>query len=400
MSSAILSRWAALAGLLFLAGCQTTGGNVPPPGAQSRLTGSVTYRERMALPPDATIAVRLEDVSRADAPATVIAEQKIVAEGRQVPIPFELSYAPEGIEPNRRHALRAEIRDAEGTLLFTTTTQHAALVAGAPTDNIEIRVERVAATPTATDAPIGDWRLIAIQKAGAPEVIVSDDLPYTMSFGSDGRVSGKAHCNSYGGAYAARADGQLKITGMAATLMACMAPSLADAFLVAVGEVSRYETDEAGLRLTTAGGTVLRLTRPSVTASPPPEAAPTDPASTPEASLATVASPGLSKPWVDAASRGVRFRALGNEPSWVLEITDKSLTMITDLGQRKTGFALAAPVVKGDTTIWRSGGTGEGLVAVVQRKPCADDMSGEAMDAIAAVTFEGATYKGCGRFLD
>ena len=41
------------------------------------LTGQLSYRERIALLPGSTAIVRLEDVSRADAPSTVIASETI-----------------------------------------------------------------------------------------------------------------------------------------------------------------------------------------------------------------------------------------------------------------------------------------------------------------------------------
>ena len=72
---------------------------VQPEGANPfTVTGTVTYLQRMALPPSAVIEVKFQDVFRADAPATVIAEQKITAEGKQVPIPFELRYEPTRID--------------------------------------------------------------------------------------------------------------------------------------------------------------------------------------------------------------------------------------------------------------------------------------------------------------
>src|SRR3990172_1248087 len=40
--------------------------------AASAVTGTASYRERIALPPDAVFEATLEDVSRADAPAEVI----------------------------------------------------------------------------------------------------------------------------------------------------------------------------------------------------------------------------------------------------------------------------------------------------------------------------------------
>ena len=46
------------------------------------MTGEVSYRERIALPPNAMLTVRLSDVSLADAPESVIAEQKIDPAGQ------------------------------------------------------------------------------------------------------------------------------------------------------------------------------------------------------------------------------------------------------------------------------------------------------------------------------
>ena len=80
--------------VLFLAGCTSTP-VVPATGtgtATSKVTGSVTYRERIALPPSAVVTVKLVDVSLADAPSVLIAEQVIRTEGRQVPFEFALDY--------------------------------------------------------------------------------------------------------------------------------------------------------------------------------------------------------------------------------------------------------------------------------------------------------------------
>ena len=74
--------------------------SLPSPGRSSpMITGTVTYRVRMALPANAAIDVRLEDVSRADAPAVIVAENIFAAAGKQVPIPFQLPYSPGDIRP-------------------------------------------------------------------------------------------------------------------------------------------------------------------------------------------------------------------------------------------------------------------------------------------------------------
>jgi uncharacterized lipoprotein YbaY len=83
------------------------------------LRGTVTYRQRSALPAGAVVTVEFVDISRADAPATVMASQTIKTQGEQVPIPFFLSPIPGKLDPKRRYGVRATITVA-GTLKFTT----------------------------------------------------------------------------------------------------------------------------------------------------------------------------------------------------------------------------------------------------------------------------------------
>ncbi len=110
--------------------------------ADATVTGTVLYLERIALPPNAIITVRLVDVSRADAPAIVIAEQQITLGDRQVPVPFVLTYDTARIDPRFSYAVQARI-EVDGTLLFINTERYAVITQGNPTQR-EIIVRRVA----------------------------------------------------------------------------------------------------------------------------------------------------------------------------------------------------------------------------------------------------------------
>ena len=114
-----------------------------PRGERATLSGTVVYRERMALPVNATIDVRLLDVSLQDAPSKVLAQQTIEAAGKSVPIPYGLDYDPSQVRDGMSYAVRAEIRSADGKLLWTTDTVHPVLTRGAPNADVEIRVVRV-----------------------------------------------------------------------------------------------------------------------------------------------------------------------------------------------------------------------------------------------------------------
>ncbi|MGE0463921.1 MAG: YbaY family lipoprotein [Vicinamibacterales bacterium] len=100
------------------------------------LTGTVAYRTRQALPAGAVVEVRLVDVSRADAPADVVARQVLVTKGEQVPVPFSVTYAPGSLESGRRYAMQATIAIDNRVRFRSTTLQ---VVAAGGTD----------ATPTA-----------------------------------------------------------------------------------------------------------------------------------------------------------------------------------------------------------------------------------------------------------
>ena len=112
--------------VLALAACAAV------PADQAEVTGTAAYRERILLPPGHVLTVRLEDVSLADAPSRTLAEQVTPLEGRAPPYAFNLAYDPAEIRENHSYAVRAEIRDPEGRLRFTTDTRHSVITGGAP----------------------------------------------------------------------------------------------------------------------------------------------------------------------------------------------------------------------------------------------------------------------------
>ena len=121
-----------LYGITILAGC---GGS-----SESVVTGSVTYLQRIALPQDAVVTVRIEDVSKADAPAEAVGEQVIQTIGAQVPIPFSVPYDPDKIIDNHTYSLRVRIEDGTGKLLFINDTSISVVTNGNPTQDIEVIV--------------------------------------------------------------------------------------------------------------------------------------------------------------------------------------------------------------------------------------------------------------------
>ena len=78
------------------------------PGASAKVAGAATYKERIAIPPNAVFEATLEDVSKADAKSEVLGRARIEAPGNP-PIAFEIAYDPARIEARRRYVVRARI---------------------------------------------------------------------------------------------------------------------------------------------------------------------------------------------------------------------------------------------------------------------------------------------------
>lgn len=128
-------------GALLVSAC-----NQPPAPAGASISGTATYRERMALPPDAVFEVRLEDVSRADAAAQVIATTRIESPGNP-PFAFTLDYDPAQIDATHRYSIRARVLHGD-ELMFTSDT-HTPLPA-ADASPLEILMVRAGAGRMAT----------------------------------------------------------------------------------------------------------------------------------------------------------------------------------------------------------------------------------------------------------
>ena len=125
--------------ILLLSACA---GSSPMPGAGATavVTGTVTYRERMLLPPDAVIQVSLLDVSLMDVPAKLISRQEIRPE-HAVPVAFSLPYDPEAIDGRMTYAVQARISSGD-RLLFITDTSYQVLTRGRP-DHVDLVLKRV-----------------------------------------------------------------------------------------------------------------------------------------------------------------------------------------------------------------------------------------------------------------
>jgi uncharacterized lipoprotein YbaY len=112
-----------------------------PPVAADAVTvsGSVFYRERIAMPAGAAVVVRVLDVSRADAPATTLGETRIEPE-TQVPVPFTVTVPRAAFTATGSYAVAARI-EVDGEPAWVSDTHHPVSPDG-PTE-VDIMVRRV-----------------------------------------------------------------------------------------------------------------------------------------------------------------------------------------------------------------------------------------------------------------
>lgn len=220
--------------------------------ATTTLRGTVSYRERIALPPTAVVEVKLLDVSLADAPARTIAETRVPVGSRSV-VRYSLRFDRSRILSRRSYALQARITDGD-RLLFINATRHTVFAGGA--NNTDIRVEHVGAPapapapqPSAPAAPIGRWLAEDIRGGG-----VIDRLQTVLDIAADGTITGTGGCN--------RIRGKATITGdaisfgpMISTKMAC-SPAVMNQeqkFLSALHDVRTWRIDSARRKLSLLG---------------------------------------------------------------------------------------------------------------------------------------------------
>jgi putative lipoprotein len=136
-----MSKHCSILAAVLLTGCAAASVAPTGGGATAKVTGTITYRERIALSPDAVITVRLVDVSRADAPAVLLGEQVITAGGRQVPFSFEIPYDPARIDERMSYAVQARIEEG-GELRFISDQHYAVITRGAST-HVDLRLRSV-----------------------------------------------------------------------------------------------------------------------------------------------------------------------------------------------------------------------------------------------------------------
>lgn len=258
------TRTALLAAAVICAGC-TSGASEMTQSQPLTISGELSYRARIALPPHSEALIELRDDTVPAAP--VLAEQRFVLDGRQVPIPFELLVEAANLD-GRSYALHGGIL-IDGKPAWTSVTLPVSARPG------QLDVGTLMMTPVTVDTPaspcdtVGGCEPVAALQ-GEEWVVediagggIIDNSRVTLQFGAAGQLNGRASCNSYHGRYD-QTGSNLSVSGIAGTLMAC-APALMQQeqnFFGVLRDINRFEFSADGaLLLRTADGRSLLARR-------------------------------------------------------------------------------------------------------------------------------------------
>jgi len=106
--------------------------------------------------------------------------------------------------------------------------------------------------------------------------------------------------------------------------------------------------------------------------------------------------------WEQAKAEGVHFRAVGNEPGWLVEVRDdKRIKFVNDYGD----LEIKAPVddlwlgPAGEDKIYYVENEAVQFQVIIMKKSYQDTMSGESYPYQVRVVFPNKSYVGGGRLL-
>jgi len=85
------------------------------------LSGRVRAPRDVRLPAGSTVSVAIEDITRLDAPSRTVLNVSFPA--TRLSTPYQMQFNPVRLSPRRVYAVTARVKDADGRLIYLTTTQ-------------------------------------------------------------------------------------------------------------------------------------------------------------------------------------------------------------------------------------------------------------------------------------
>jgi len=108
----------------------------------------------------------------------------------------------------------------------------------------------------------------------------------------------------------------------------------------------------------------------------------------------------VDNPWDEARLLGSTFRAVGQEPGWVLDVFQGGLRYLGDYGATLLVFPALAPFPTDLTAAeYQAAVNSTSLKLTIREAQCTDTMSGEQFTHEVTLTIDGRELRGCGRRL-
>ena len=223
---------------------------------RTTIAAELFYRERIALPPGA-VAVATVEIAGSD---TVVAETRDELDGQSVPVSVTLDVDQSQVLQDAELFFRGSI-EVDGKIEWQSEPQPVDLISET-IDLGSVMLRAVDAVDMAGDATAaesslaGTWVVEDILGGG-----IIDDSRVTLNF-SEGRIAGRASCNSYQGAWSME-DGKLSIENVGVTMMACPDALMNQErrFLDALNSADGARFDDTGALCLTGGSDDLILAR-------------------------------------------------------------------------------------------------------------------------------------------
>lgn len=220
-------------------------------------SGDVTYRQRIALPPNAQLRVTLVTLGTDGEAKPVAGATALISTPGQVPLAFAFDVRSNVVSASGQYGLSAEILSGNIVVFRDAAPVPVDIEAIAPV-TIIVHPLPVPAEPVATLDIMPaifetEWAVDSI--GGTP--VLPTAIP-TLSIAPEGRAGGHGGCNSYF-AEAAFANDGLTFGPVAGTRMACAPDVMTQeaALFAALAATRAYRIDGAVLHLTDHAGTSL-----------------------------------------------------------------------------------------------------------------------------------------------
>ena len=209
-----------------------------------RVQGSLNYDQSVALPVDAVASIAVYEYGLAYAVTEPVSAKTFALNGRQVPIPFEISLSPAAGTRSDTLEVVVRVSDGAGELIWVSKDDQTFRPrAGVSEIGIVPLLPAGVDIVKTEDLTRHDWMAAVIN--GQP---LSSPTQITLRFEGDGRISGNAPCNAYTGSYTLE-EGELAVGPLALTRKACPPPVMAQeqAFISVLEAASLIRINDEGV---------------------------------------------------------------------------------------------------------------------------------------------------------